>query len=149
MDALERAAEGAVPVLANADASLDTAYALCLFQTLLGKIRLIHSLRASYAAQDRRAIEELRIQALPALIQSYEALTVAHRALWESNSKRQGWEVLALRYGGAVGRLRDVADALARYADGRLTGIPELDETPLPDGKGFSYDQVSTPSAKT
>ena len=70
-------------------------------------------------------------------------------ALWQSSSKRQGWEVLALRYGGAVGRLKDVAEEIERYVQGDLPCIPELDETELPDGKGFTYDRVSTPSAKT
>lgn len=148
-DTLARAAAQAIPALSAAPASPETAYALSVFQTLLGKIQLIQKIRSAYAKRDRQALEALRTKELPALIRSYETLMAAHRALWESNSKRQGWEVLALRYGGAIGRLMDVEDEMRRYADGQLNSIPELDETELPDGKGFFYDKVSTPSAKT
>ena len=146
---LARAAEGAEAVLDAAPSTPETVYALALFRTLRGKIRLIRSIRSAYAGKDRQALSCICAGELPALVKAYEALAEAHRALWESNSRRQGWEVLALRYGGAVGRLKDVAGELERFASGRLESIPELDEAELPDGKGSRYDQVSTPSAKT
>ena len=46
-------------------------------------------------------------------------------------------------------RLKDIAEEIGRYVQGDLACIPELEETELPDGKGFTYDRVSTPSAKT
>lgn len=149
MKTLERAAGEAAAVLSAAESRPETDYALALFRTLGGKIRLIRGIRSAYAGRGLRALETIRTEEIPALVKAYETLTEAHRALWESNSKRQGWEVLALRYGGAAGRLKDVAGELERYAGGLLNGIPELDEKELPDGKGFHYDQVSTPSAKT
>ena len=93
----------------------------------------------------RRAMTE----EIPDLIAAYKVLADAHGELWESECKRQGWEVLSLRYGGAMERLRDVAGEIGRWLDGRLDRIEELDEPVLPDGKGGWYDQVSTPSAKT
>ena len=146
---LEQAAEQASRVLEKAPDSLETKYALALFQTLLGKIRLMRSLRNAYDSHDLRTLDAISSQEIPALSQSYGALMAAHRALWERNSKRQGWEVLALRYGGAIGRLLDAADVVKRYAKGLLICISELNEAELPDGKGFSYDRTSTPSAKT
>ena len=146
---LEGAAEKAAAALKNAPDTLEMRYALALFQTLLGKIRLTRHIRAAYDGHDPQALDAISSREIPALAKSYESLMAAHRALWESNSKRQGWEVLALRYGGAVGRLRDAADALKRYAEGQLPSVPELDEAALPDGKGFTYDRTSTPSAKT
>ena len=148
-DTLKQAAEKAEISLSAAPPTLETAYALALFRTLRGKIRLIQDIRRAYEARDSQKLLRLARQDISALIAAYEALRSAHRTLWESESKRQGWEVLALRYGGAVGRLRDVADALERYASGLLPGIAELDEAALPDGKGFTYDRTSTPSAKT
>ena len=148
-DILARSAEGAAAVLGAAPSCPETYYALALFRTLSGKIRLTRGIRSAYANHDRQAMKEMFAQAIPALAESYRTLMAAHRALWESNSKRQGWEVLALRYGGAIGRLEDVADELERWADGRLDSLPELDEPVLPHGKGFFYDRVSTPSAKT
>ena len=146
---LAQAAEKAIETLKNAPPSLETKYALSLFQTLLGKILLTQRIHGAYDGHDLQALDTISSQEIPALARSYEELMAAHRALWESNSKRQGWEVLALRYGGAVGRLRDVADELERYAKGQIDRVPELDEAELPDGKGFYYDLTSTPSAKT
>ena len=148
-DTLARAAEKAAAVLKTARSTLETVYALVLFETLRKKIRFIQSLRSAYASGNRQVLEAVRTEEIPALIASYESLMAAHRCLWESDSKRQGWEVLVLRYGGTIARLKDIADELERYSDGRLQSIPELDETELPDGKGFFYDRVSTPSAKT
>ncbi len=146
---LAQAAEGAIQTLKAASRTLETEYALALFETLAAKISLIRAIRLSYQEKDMESLAEVQKQTIPALIQSYDALMAAHRALWQSSSKRQGWEVLALRYGGAVGRLKDVAEEIERYVQGDLPCIPELDETELPDGKGFTYDRVSTPSAKT
>ncbi len=134
----------------DADPSaLQNVYVLAVFRTLVGKIRLIQAIRAAYEKKDKAALADLADKDIPALADSYIALMYAHGALWESNSKRQGWEVLSLRYGGAVGRLEDVGNELKRYAEGTLACIPELDEKELPDGKGSGYDRVSTPSAKT
>ena len=64
--------------------------------------------------------------------------------------KRNGWEVLALRYGAVIGRLEDAADALIRYADGKLDTLCELDETPLdPSRGGQTFLNAATPSALT
>lgn len=148
-DALLNAAEAAVPVLEKAPQTLPTRYALLLLQTLCGKIRLIRTLRAGYESGDRDAMRRAMTEEIPDLIAAYKALADAHGELWESECKRQGWEVLSLRYGGAMERLRDVAGEIGRWLDGRLDRIEELDEPVLPDGKGGWYDQVSTPSAKT
>ncbi|MBR5108973.1 MAG: family 20 glycosylhydrolase [Clostridia bacterium] len=146
---LAQAAQKAAAVLKNAPPALETQYALALFETLLKKIRLLQNIRRAYGERSLQTLDAVSSREIPALAQSYKELMAAHRALWESNSKRQGWEVLALRYGGAVGRLLDVADVLDRYAKGQISSIPELDEAELPDGKGFTYDRSSTPSAKT
>ena len=45
--------------------------------------------------------------------------------------------------------MSDVQDEIERWINGDLNCIPELDEPALPDGKGFTYDRTSTPSAKT
>ena len=45
-----------------------------------------------------------------------------------SEMPAEGWEVLALRYGGAMARLEDVGDEIGRYLAGKLPCMPELDE---------------------
>ena len=128
----------------------DIHYTKCVFAVVKGKTALTRHLRAAYEKKDREALLKICREEIPAVRQAYGELMAAHRALWELHRKRQGWEVLALRYGGAIGRLEDVADEVCRYAEGALPSIQELDDAVLPDGKPyFHYDMVSTPSAKT
>ena len=143
------AAEQAISALSPADYRLEVHYAKELFIALRKKIALIWDIRNAYAKKDKEALSRVANTACPAVMKAYDDLLNVHRMLWESSCKRQGWEVLTLRYGGAIGRLQDVKLELQNYCDGSLPCIAELDEPVLPDGKGFTYDRVSTPSAKT
>ena len=149
MQTLYDAAEKAIPVLRDAGFSVETVYALMLFIAMQKKIRLMQGVREAYAARDKEAMKRVLEQQFPMAIKAYSVLMNLHRSFWESAGKRQGWEVLALRYGGAIGRMDDVKDEIERWLSGDLNCIPELDEPALPDGKGFTYDRTSTPSAKT
>lgn len=124
-------------------------YTRCVYAALKRKTALIRDLRKAYEGKDREALQKIAGQDIPETVAAYRELMTAHRSLWEQFRKRQGWEVLALRYGGAMGRLEDVADEVNRWVKGTLSEIPELEEKVLPDGKGTHYDRVSTPSAKS
>lgn len=107
---------------------LDCQYALALFDVVYQKARLISEIRAHYLAGDRDWMAQTAEEVIPALIASYETLRDAHKALWERDYKRNGWEVMALRYGAVMGRLADVQDALCRWAAGELDTLCEMDE---------------------
>ncbi len=143
------AAEQAISALSSADYRLEVHYAKELFIALRKKIALIWDIRNAYAKKDKEALSRVANTACPAVMKAYDDLLNVPRMLWESFCKRQGWEVLTLRYGGTLGRLQDVKLELQNYCDGSLPRIAELDEPVLPDGKGFTYDRVSTPSANT
>lgn len=149
MQTLYDAAEQTVQVLAPVASRLEVSYARALFIALRKKIELIRAIRSAYTIKDKDALEHIAVRVCSDAMKAYDDLLNIHRMLWESACKRQGWEVLALRYGGAIGRLQDVKIELKNYCDGNLACIPELDEPILPDGKGFTYDRASTPSAKT
>ena len=74
-------------------------------------------------------------ESIPRLAEAYARLRDLHAAQWEATRKRNGWEVMALRYGAVLGRLEDVRRAIARYADGELSELCELEETPLPNAR--------------
>ena len=137
-DALERHADRA-----------DCRYALLVFRTAILKAEWVRDARARYLAGDRQWLRQAVDEALPALRQSYEQLMRAHRALWERDYRRNGWEVLCLRYGGIAARLTDVMDELDRYLGGELPSIVELDEEPLPIRRqgGDFFHRLVTPMA--
>lgn len=124
-------------------------YAKLLFEIVKEKARILRDLRERYLADDRVWLVELTQEGIPALINQYARLMGIHRRMWERDYKRNGWEVVCLRYGGAMARLADVADELVRYLAGELKTIAELEETPLsPARYAQHYAMMVTPSAQ-
>lgn len=146
-DTMENAAaraKKALEILRPCQDRADCRYATLLFQTALQKAEIISVLRANYLKGDREYLRFVANEAIPALLASYDALLNAHRAQWEGDMKRFGWELLCLRYGAVTGRLRDVREELSRYLNGEIDKIPELEETPLPSARkgGMQFYQV-------
>ena len=148
VDAVSRAKE-ALSVLRRYD-RLDCRYAAALFDVVIAKAALVQDIRSAYAAGDKAALQSIAKDAIPPLAKRYQALMRAHRDLWERDMKRNGWEVHVLRYGGAIARLWDAQDALARYASGELTTLCELDEAPQSPERGGAplYKTLVTPAAE-
>lgn len=128
----QRRMRGALPALKAHEERLDCRYAALLMELCARKAKLMRELRARYLAGDRAFLAAAADEEIPALLALYDRLLPAHRALWERDMRRFGWEVIALRYGAVTGRLRDVQDELARYLSGELSTLEELDAEPLP-----------------
>ena len=123
------------------------AYAAKLFEIVRRKGMLMQQIRPRYLAGDKAWLRQMAEEDVPALMKSYRELRELHRAMWEHEFKRNGWEVIALRYGAVLGRLEDVQHAVIRYADGKLAALCELDEEPLPTGRSYNewYRALVTP----
>lgn len=130
---------------------IECRYARDVFRFAALKGEWVRDVRAKYLAGDREWLRGAVQARLPAMIDACDALMRSHRALWERDYRRNGWEVLCLRYGGALARLADVRDELERYLAGELEAIPELDETPLPCERyrGDFHYRLVTPAATT
>ncbi len=150
-DTLEAAiarSDAALGILAAQEDRLEIRYASALFEIAREKARWMRDLRARYAAGDRAWLRDVALAAVPDMLEQYDTLLKLHRALWERDMKRFGWEVLALRYGAVMGRLRDAADEIRRYLAGELQAIEELEETPLPSVRAaLHFENLVTPSA--
>lgn len=125
--ALERSRK-ALSILEKYKDRDDCRYAYALFDVVYQKALLIEEIRAHYAAGDREWFAQAAEESIPALLAAYEELLYSHKAIWQRDYKRNGWEVMALRYGAVMGRLEDVQDAFIRYADGELETLCELEE---------------------
>ena len=133
LDGVIDRSERALHLLEPHQDDLRCSYAYAIFDVCLKKARLMRRVRAIYQAGDRAAMAAAAQAEIPQLVESYRFLRDEHRAMWEHDYKRNGWEVIALRYGAVMGRLEDVQRALLRWSEGELDTICELDETPLPD----------------
>jgi len=149
MDAAIARSEQALSTLAMYQEEPVGTYASLLFEIAKEKARILRDLRNKYLCNDRVWLSKLAQEDLPRLTQQYARLMGIHRRLWERDYKRNGWEVVCLRYGGAMARLADMADELVRYLAGELNTIAELDETPLdPSRRAQHYAMMVTPSAQ-
>ena len=141
--AMERSCQ-ALDILADYQDREDCRYASALFEVCKQKAALLLKIRPLYLQDERDQLRTIALEEIPALLSAYERLHTLHKAQWESVYRRNGWEVLALRYGAVEGRLRDVQDALLRWCDGKLSTLCELDETPLNPARkgGMQFYQV-------
>ena len=149
LEALIARSRRALDTLAPYQDRLDCRYASALFEVCVQKAELIGSLRPQYLAGNREWLEDAAENRIPALRAAYRWLTDLHRALWQQDNRRFGWEALALRYGGAMERLLDAQETLRGYLRGDIPTIEELDAQP----RGFRktgdefYRRFATPTA--
>lgn len=89
-------------------------------------------LQAAYDEKDKEALKE-RAETAKELTEELGQLRLAHRKLWMTYNKPFGWEILDIRYGGAMTRLRTTADRLQEYLNGEVDRLEELEEKKLTD----------------
>lgn len=136
--------EEALALLAPYQDMLECRYAAALFDVCLKKARILKELRQRYLDGDKAWLSQMAREKLPPLLAAYAELRSLHRQLWERDHKRNGWEVMALRYGGIMGRIEDVQSAILRYCSGELATLCELEETPLNSSRKFGMQFYST-----
>lgn len=103
--------------------------ALC--NVMAGKTTFSKRLRRAYLAEDRQTMAAMQKE-LPVLKQKIEEFRRVFRALWMTDNKGFGFEVLDIRYGGMAARCQTVYDVLEDYLNGTIQRIYELEEERLP-----------------
>ena len=138
-------------ILADYTDTLEGRFAQLCMQTAAKKGEIISVLRDRYLAGDRAYLTKVANEDIPELLCLYQALSSTHQTLWERDMKRYGWEVLCIRYGGAIARLKDVQDEIRRYLNGQLEKIEVLHEEPLSAHRRTfqHYHSFATPMAPT
>lgn len=115
-------------------------------------------LREAYMKKDRKALARLSKQTLPEALRRVKRAHEAHRVLWFTLYKPNGYEVQDLRWSGLEGRLRSAKLRVDDYLAGRVDALPELAEKRLvisdfPKGKlgygGPSYRKIVSASLIT
>ena len=116
------------------------------------KSGLGRGLYAAYQKGDRAELSRLAKDVLPELQRRMRALWQAHRLSFFEEYRPVGWEVLDIRYGGAMARLDTTAMRLADYLEGRVESIAELEEARLSFSgtgalrQGLNYQQIASAS---
>lgn len=123
----------------------------CMFRTLAllsevlaKKATLGLEAKAAYDGEDKAAL----LQTADICIKTAGLVEQFKHALkdqWFQENKAFGYEVLDIRLGGLMERLKSCAARMADYAEGKITCIEELEETRLPiltDDKGQPLSPV-------
>ena len=104
-------------------------YASLLSACLALKADLRTRARSAYLAGDRRGLQAIAADTKRTII-AMQRLWRAHRAIWLQENKPFGLEVLDLRYGGQLSRLRILQERLRAHLAGRAPKIDEFDVKP-------------------
>lgn len=106
--------------------------------------------KAAYDKKDKEALREM-LDVAKKLYTEQNELRQAHRKLWLTYNKPFGWEVLEIRYGGAIARMDTTISRLEAYLNGEVTVLEELEEEKLKKrsdkgmlGRGLYTDISST-----
>ena len=123
----------------------------CMFRTLAllsevlaKKATLGLEAKAAYDGEDKAAL----LQTADICIKTAGLVEQFKHALkdqWFQENKAFGYEVLDIRLGGLMERLKSCASRMADYAEGKITCIEELEETRQPiltDDKGQTLSPV-------
>jgi len=132
------------------------AYPAKLCAVLKSKADIGVRLKAAYDTGDREMLAHAANEEIPLLMERFEQLRRAHYDLWMDIYKPFGWEVLDLRYGGAIARLKTAADRLALYLNRETDRLEELEEeriffdnrarTGAPTDYFTTYNRIASPN---
>lgn len=98
-------------------------------RTLSKKSRF--GVRLHDAYKSGTGLEEIKTD-IAELTESVKELWDIHRDIWFAICKPIGWEVMDMRYGCLLGRLRTTACRIEDYLAGNIKSIPELEQPQLP-----------------
>ena len=102
-----------------------------LCRVLAEKATLGVELRAAYGRRDKAVLRVLEARCRRTAELTGDFLEV-RRKLWLEENKAPGFEVLDLRLGGLIFRLKATADTIRRFLSGEQQTIEELEEPRLP-----------------
>ena len=107
----------------------ETQETLCRLLSL--KIDVSQKTKRAYKEGDKEKIRELIKTHYRPLVSLYGKLADKMRSQWEKECKPHGFDVIELRLGGMVLRTKDAVARLEKWAEGKITSIPELEEETL------------------
>ena len=82
----------------------------------------------AYETGNTAALYALAKEELPELLSRVEALRSCHRVVWADMNKIIGWDILDMRYGSLMVRIRTAMDEIEDYLTGRISRLEELEE---------------------
>lgn len=99
-----------------------------LAEALMVKGPLGCALSAAYEQKDKKELERLASEEIPACMEKIRTYLDCREALWNVESGIFGFEVLDIRLGGLLARLERAGKRVRAYVSGGIDSLPELEE---------------------
>ncbi|MCL2517657.1 MAG: beta-N-acetylhexosaminidase [Oscillospiraceae bacterium] len=115
----------------NGEFNMIFEYAQALCEVLEIKSELGLKITQSYKDGDKVSLEGYAKETLPEVYKRMENLRAVHKTNWYAINKAFGWEVLDMRYGSTLIRIRSAIEQITDYLNGKLDKIEELEEKRL------------------
>ena len=120
----------------------------CTLEYLALKTEIAEKLHPAYQSGDKKTLEYIAKELLPAFIKIADKAHEAHRVVWFRDNKSSNFASLDIKYGGVKARAKTAILLLESYLNGETDTIEELDEVRLEKGfSGFmTYRRFATPT---
>lgn len=115
----------------HASACLMVEMYAALADALSVKSDLGKKIYAAYHACDRETLRRLAEDDISLCMEKIGVYRDLREKVWDDESKIFGWEVIDIRLGGLLARLKTAQKRLRAYLDGKLEAVPELEEQRL------------------
>ncbi|MFH1824918.1 MAG: hypothetical protein ABH873_06815 [Candidatus Firestonebacteria bacterium] len=113
-------------------------YAYAISDCLRFKADIRNDVYLAYKSKDKEKLKK-ELKNLSIVEKKINNLWKTHRKLWLYERKPFGLEVLDVRYGGLISRLKVTRERISDYLAGRVKNIPELEEKPQKIYGKFPY----------
>ena len=110
--------------------AFDTLAALC--KVLMYKSELGVKIKEAYDAGDKNELSVISSKVIPELICNIEKFRDSMEQQWFTENKPFGFEIIDIRIGGLLQRVKSSKKRLEKYILGEITKIEELEENRLP-----------------
>jgi len=128
----------------NAAADINHAWLIADFLRL--KVAFRRDLLSAYESGNKAAMAALADKTLPKMIAACEAVSASIRKMWHKYFKPFGLEVLQIRQGGQILRLKEAQCRINEYVAGTVDSLPELEEKTTQPTNDNIYKCVATGS---
>ena len=103
-----------------------------LAAVLAGKADLGVRIKDAYDREEKEILKEISHNEIPDIICNLEEMKRIREEIWMTDAKPFGYELLDVKLGGVITRLKSTGHRIDDYLNGKVSRLEELEETRLP-----------------
>ena len=103
-----------------------------LAAVLADKADLGMCIKSAYDRSDRAALKDISQNVIPGIICNLTDMKSSREKIWMNDAKPFGYEILDIKIGGVITRLKSTGHRIDNYLNGNVLRLEELEEERLP-----------------